>query len=268
MTELKVVILCGGTGTRLREHTEYIPKALVQIGNMPILLHIMKIYSFYGYNKFILCLGYKGEMIKDFFMNYELMSNDFRLKIGQTKETEKLTKEMDNFEITFADTGLETPTGGRIKKIEKYVNGETFFATYSDGLADINLHKLLEHHKRIGKIATLTAVNPMSPFGIVEEKDGVAVSFKEKPMLPGLINGGFFVFNSGVFDYLHENSVLEEEPLRRLTAEGQLAVHCHKGFWACMDTFKDVERLNALWKEHVMPHTDLKVNKPPWKIWD
>ena len=264
---LPVVILAGGAGMRLREHTEYVPKALIPIGNMPIILHVMKIYAHHGYNKFIVCLGYKGEMIKNFFLNHELMENDFILKFGQEKNIVNLARKIKDFEITFANTGLNTNTGGRIKKIEKYTDAENFFLTYCDGLADINARNILDFHLKTGKIATLTGVHPMSPFGAIEVENNLAVSFKEKPTLPGIINGGFFAFNRKVFDYLDDNCILEEEPLRKLTEEKQLAVFLHNGFWTCMDTHKDFERLNTLWERNYMPNIGFKGN-PPWKIWN
>lgn len=230
---MKVVLLCGGMGTRLREQTEFMPKPLVEIGGMPILQHIMKIYSHYGHNEFVLCLGYKGDMIKEYFKN-------------------------SDWNITFADTGLETNTGGRIKKIEKYVDGDTFMCTYGDGVSNIDLNKLLEQHEKMAKIATLTAIHPMSRFGIIETEDGLVKSFKEKPRLDGIINGGFFVFNKDVFDYLDDNSVLEQEPLKNLSKDNQLAVYEHQDFWECMDTFKDAKELNQMWDS----------GNVPWRIWE
>jgi len=247
MERIPVVILCGGKGLRLREYTDLLPKALVPVGKMPIILHVMKIYAQQGFNKFILCLGYKGDMVK----NYFTKSEDVR-----------------DFEITFADTGLETNTGGRIKKIEKYIDNDNFFATYCDGVADIDLHTLYNHHKKANKIATLTAVHPISPFGMIEIEDGLVRSFKEKPTLPSLINGGFFVFNQKIFNYLAENSVLEDEPLKKLALDEQLAAFSHDGFWACMDTYKDVERLNGIWETGYMPLGYLHFKKAPWKIWE
>jgi len=268
--KIPVVILCGGKGLRLRLYTDITPKALVPIGDLPILVHIMKMYSHQGFNKFILALGYKGKQIKDYFMNYLWISENFKLNLTSSGNIQPKVidnTKLDEFDITFVDTGLETPTGGRIKKLEKYIENENFFATYCDGLADVNIRSLFDFHNKMGKVATVTAVHPMSSFGIIEIKDGLAVSFKEKPALPGVVSGGFFVFNQKIFDYLDENSVLEEETFRKLTSERQLAAYQHDGFWACMDTFKDVMRLNKLWKEHYMPHVGFK-GKPPWKIWE
>lgn len=260
MEKPKVVILCGGKGTRLREQTEFIPKALVRVGEVPVLLHVMKIYSHYGYNNFVLCLGYKGHMIKEYFMNLEWMENDFTLNLKS--KSERIINHDSNVEdwnVTFAETGLNTPTGGRIKKVEKYIENENFFVTYCDGVSNVNIRNLYESHLQKNRIVTLTVVHPTSQFGIIDVgNDGLAISFKEKPYMKGLINGGFFVFNRKMFDYLKEDSVLEEEPLRQLVKERQLAVYEHKDFWACIDTFKDVERFNDMWEK----------GHRPWVIWE
>lgn len=254
---LKVVILCGGRGTRLNEETEFKPKPLVHIGQTPILMHIMKIYSFYGFNNFILCLGYKSELIKEYFLNLDWFANDFTLQLGyKHRKILKYGPKETRWNITFVDTQEDTPTGGRIYKIKRYINEESFLLTYGDGLSNVNIDKLIKFHNSKGKIAALTAVHPMSPFGIIEIENGLVKSFKEKPRLDGFINGGFFVFNKKIFEYLDENSVLEEEPLRKLTKEKQLAVYQHNDFWACMDTYKDVDRLNKIWES----------GKAPWKI--
>ena len=179
MDKPKVVILCGGEGTRLKEETEFIPKPLVRVGNMPILWHIMKHYASYGYTDFILCLGYKGEMIKNFFLNYELMNNDFTLNLkSNTEKVINHTNYLEDWKITFADTGLKSETGTRIKKIEKYIDGDTFFMTYGDGVSDVDINKLLEHHKKMGKIATLTAIHPISKFGMIKLDDNIIEYFK------------------------------------------------------------------------------------------
>jgi glucose-1-phosphate cytidylyltransferase len=260
-----VVILAGGKGMRLREYTDTLPKALVPIGPFPVILHVMKIYAASGYRKFILCLGYRGDLIKEYFMNHEWVAHDFALKMGPTRTKEVIDLELGqlDYEITFAETGLDTPTGGRVKKVEKYVKEDNFHVTYCDGLADIDVNELADFHSKMGKIGTVTAVHAMSPFGIIEVDKGTAVSFKEKPVLPGYINGGFLVFKKDFFNYLKNDSVLEEEPLRTLAVRQQLAAFCLEEFWACMDTFKDVERLNTLWEKNYMPHTGFK-GKPPW----
>jgi glucose-1-phosphate cytidylyltransferase len=264
--EEPVVILAGGKGMRLREYTDTLPKALVPIGPHPVILHVMNIYAAYGFRNFILCLGYRGELIKEYFMNHEWTAHDFTLKMGPSRKKQVLDREETHldYEITFAETGPDTPTGGRVKKIAKYVEADNFHVTYCDDLADIDIAQLTDFHKKMSRIGTVTAVHAMSPFGIVDVDDqGVAVSFKEKPALPGYINGGFLVFKKDFFDYLTEESVLEEEPLRRLAAERQLAAYRLEKFWACMDTFKDVERLNTLWVKGYMPHTGYK-GTPPW----
>ena len=256
---MKVVILCGGMGTRLREETEYRPKPLVKIGPQPILWHIMKIYSEQGFNDFVLCLGYKGEMIKEFFVNFDWMSQDFTLDLKTGKRVPLgQNPPMEDWKITFADTGIQTNTGGRIKRIQNLIEDDVFMCTYGDGLSNVDINALLKFHQNSGKIATLTAIHPMSPFGVIEVEGGLAKTFKEKPQLDGLINGGFFVFSRGIFDYLEDNSVLEEEPLRRLAYDKQLSVYEHKGFWQCMDTFKDVERLNAMYER----------GERPWMFWE
>ena len=233
---MKTVILCGGEGTRLKELTESIPKPLVEIGGKPILWHIMKIYSYYGFNDFILCLGYKGNLIEEYFK----------------KNKEK------NWNIAFADTGLKTNTGGRIKKIEEYIDNNVFFATYGDGLANINLNELLDFHKQKNKVTTVTCVNPLSQFGIIDiDKDGLIIRFKEKPPLNQWINGGFFVFSKKIFNFINENDVLEKRPFELLAEKKEIAAYKLKDFWDCMDTFKDMQLLNNLWKE----------NKAPWKVW-
>ena len=254
----RVLVLCGGAGTRLRQETEYKPKALVEIGGRPILWHIMKLYTHAGFRDFVLALGYKGFMIKEYFLNFERMNLDFTLNLRTKAEHFWChAEEREDWTITFSDTGLGTPTGGRVHRARKYLNDATFFVTYGDGVADVDLRRLLDFHRRSGKLATLTGVHPSSPFGVIESAGGVVTSFKEKPYLEGLINGGFFVFEPGVFDYLGHDTVLEEDPLRRLAAEGQLAVYEHRGFWSCMDTFKDVERLNAMWER----------GERPWRLW-
>ncbi|MDE2589784.1 MAG: NTP transferase domain-containing protein [Patescibacteria group bacterium] len=264
---MPVVILCGGKGLRMRDYSDNVPKALVPIGGWPILLHVMKIYAHYGFKKFILCLGYKGDVIKEYFMNYEWKSGNFLLYNENSQRKVKYEKELENFEVNFVDTGLETESGARIKKIEKYIDTEDFLANYTDGLSDVNISDLYTFHKKMGKIATVTGVHQMSNFGIIEEENGIVQSFKQKPALPGWVNGGFFVFNRKIFDYLNENSNLEEETLIKLAEEKQLAIYKHEKFWTCMDTHKDVHRLNELWEKHTMPNTGFK-GLPPWKVWN
>ena len=257
----KVVILCGGKGTRLRNEVDILPKALVKIGDMPILWHIMKTYDYYGFKEFILCLGYKGEMIKQYFLTLDEMSNDFTLDLRskQQKVIHLHNSSLEEWKISFINTGLETPTGGRVKKIEPFVDADLFMLTYGDGLSDVNILDLLQFHQEKGRIGTLTAVHPATSFGTVEvDKNGIAKSFKEKPVVEGLINGGFFIFDRRFFEFLTEDSILEEEPLKELAQQGELAVFIQDGFWQCMDTFKQAELLSKMWNE----------GKRPWAIWE
>ncbi len=257
---MKVVILCGGFGTRLKEETEFKPKPLVTIGHMPILWHIMKIYSHYGYKDFVLCLGYKSNEIKNFFMTYDILKHDFTLNLGNRKSAKVYHNSnlLEDWTITFAETGLETNTGGRIKKIEKHIKDDNFFMTYGDGLADLNINELYKFHIKHKKIATLTSIQPTSRFGVLDfDKNGTVISFKEKPKLDGWINGGFFVLKKDVFDYIGENDVLEQEPIRKLAKNNQLIAFQHKGFWECMDTHRDFEMLNKIWNS----------GNVPWKVW-
>jgi glucose-1-phosphate cytidylyltransferase len=255
---MKVVILCGGKGTRMREETEFKPKPLVEIGGMPVLWHIMKIYSHYGFDEFVLCLGYKGKMIKEYFMHFEWLANDFTLELGKGKgRVTHHAHSLNDWSITFVDTGEETETGGRIKRIEKYIDGDEFLLTYGDGVADVNLRELYAFHQSHKKVVTVTGIHPPSRFGILDVKEGVAQSFREKPFLEGLVNGGFMVCNRRIFDYLDENCVLEQGPLKALASENELAVYEHSGFWQCMDTFKEVETFNRQWA----------AGQKPWVVW-
>jgi glucose-1-phosphate cytidylyltransferase len=260
MEKLKVVILCGGFGTRLREETEFKPKPLVQIGNKPILWHIMKHYSHFGFNDFILCLGYKGEMIKDYFLNYIWRANDFTINLQKINEiTTHAPGEIENWNITFVDTGKKTQTGGRIKAIEKYIKEPHFLATYGDGVSDVDIRKVVAFHKAKGKIGTLTGLHPRSKYGNVNiGNDQIVTEFKEKSVLNDLINGGFFVFKKEIFNYLKENVMLEKEPFEELAKKGQLALYKHDGYWQCMDTFKEYKELNKIWNN----------TNAPWKVWD
>lgn len=259
---MKTVILCGGYGRRLKEETEYRPKPLIKIGGMPILWHIMKIYSHYGFKEFILCLGYKGDMIKSFFLNFEELSNDFTLDL-RSKEKKISHHEnccLEDWKIHFVDTGLDTQTGGRVARIKHLIgDDENFFLTYGDGVARININELYKYHKRINKILTLTAVTPQSPYGIIEIEEGVVKTFKEKPSLQGKISGGFFVCNRKIFDYLStdENCIFEEEPMRNITKDNQLGAFELNDFWFGVDTAKHVDQLNKFWETN-----------PRWKIWD
>ncbi len=261
MSKIKVVILCGGGGTRLREETEFRPKPMVEIGKRPILWHIMKIYSRYGFNDFILCVGYKGEMIKEYFLNYDAMNNDFTVKLGNGGKIDfRGNHSEEGWSVTIVDTGEEAMTGARIKRIEKYLDAEEFMVTYGDGLANVDIKKLLKFHRDGKKLATVTGVRPASRFGEIICKDGKVIEFSEKPQSSeGHISGGFFVFKKGFLKYLsaEEDCVLEREPLERLVRENNLSMYFHRDFWYCMDTYRDYLYLKELWKN----------GKAPWRVW-
>jgi glucose-1-phosphate cytidylyltransferase len=259
---IPVIILAGGFGTRLREQTEFIPKPMVPIGTRPILWHIMKIYSFYGYKRFIICLGYKGEIIKEYFLNYRFRNSDFTINLGKNKDirVHNLHSE-DDWEVTLADTGLKAMTGARIKRIEKHIDTDRFLLTYGDGVANIDIKGLMDFHLSHGKLATVTGVRPPSRFGELITKGDRVIEFGEKPQVgSSMINGGFFVFNKGVFSYLSEDDqcILEKEPLEKLAEDGELMVCKHTGFWQCMDTLRDMNLLNEYWES----------GNVPWKIWE
>jgi glucose-1-phosphate cytidylyltransferase len=257
---IKTVILAGGLGTRLKEETEYRPKPMVEVGGRPILWHIMKTYAHYGYVDFVVCLGYRGQTIKDYFLNYEAMSSDFTIRLGTRPHlTYHNGHGEQDFCITLADTGLDTMTGGRLKRVQPYVEGDLFLVTYGDGLADVNIRDLVAFHRQHGRLATVTTVQPQSRFGVLEvDGDGTVVNFLEKPRLDGWVSAGFFVFHRRVFDYLGgHDCVLEREPLTRLAADGQLCAYPHHGFFFPMDTYRDYLQLNELWYS----------GKTPWKVW-
>lgn len=257
----KVVILCGGRGSRLGDETEYQPKPMVRVGDKPILWHIMKTYAYYGFTDFVLCLGYRGEIIKEYFLNYDVLNNDFTVKFGREKEiTTHKALEESGWSVTLADTGNNTLKGARLKRIEKYIPGDVFMVTYGDGVGNINIKELFDFHKKHGKIATVTGVRPPSLFGELLVKDNKALLFSEKPQTStGLISGGFFVFNRRLFDYLTDDDDcdFEKGPLEEIAAIGELMVYTHGGEWACMDTYRDIEYLNRLWHN----------NKAFWKVW-
>ncbi|MGI8542972.1 MAG: sugar phosphate nucleotidyltransferase [Aridibacter sp.] len=248
---MKTVILCGGKGMRLRGYGQDIPKALLEIGDNPIIWHILQLYSDFGINDFVLCLGFLGDKIKKFFIEQRMLNEDLTLNLKENKYNFLTSNNLENWKITFAETGLETNTGGRIKKIKKYLDGDDIFcATYGDGLANVDIKKLIEFHKSHGKIATLTSVIPESNFGLIKfNKDNIITEFQEKPKLEQWINGGFFVFNKEIFDYLGSNSILEKEPFEKLAKDRQLVAFKHTGFWKCMDTYKDNIEFNKLWDE-------------------
>lgn len=251
---MKVVILCGGKGTRMGQETEFRPKPLILIGGKPILWHIMKFYSSYGYNDFILCIGYKGDMIKQYFMEMYWRNNDFTLHIDGNNKIDYQTHENENWNITIIDTGLETMTGGRIKRIEKYIDEDEFMFTYGDGLSDINLKALVDYHRKKNKIATLTGVHPTSSFGLMNVEDGIVKAFREKPVLNDMVNGGYMIMNKKIFNYFpEEDCAFEEEPLVRLAKDEQLAVYEHQGFWKAIDTQKDIMFVNNMYSKGVTP---------------
>ena len=258
---MKVAILCGGLGTRLREETEFRPKPMVEIGGRPILWHIMKIYAHYGFRDFVLCLGYRGNVIREHFLNYEAMNNDFTITLGGGRGIERHgTHSEQDFRITLVDTGAETMTGGRVKRIERFIDGDTFMVTYGDGLADLDIGQLLEFHRAHGRLATVTAAHPIHRFGILDLKEnGQVQSFVEKPQSEGWMNAGFFLFERGVFDYLQggDSCIMERDPLMRLAADGQLMAFRHEGFFFAMDTYREYEALNQIWNS----------GNVPWKVW-
>lgn len=259
---MQVVILCGGLGTRLKEETEFRPKPMVKIGTRPILWHIMKIYSAFGHHDFILALGYKGEMIKEYFYHYELMDSDVTIQLGHPEKTCIYHDSIQENEwtVTLANTGESTLKGARLKKVEKYIVGNEFMMTYGDGVSDVDINALLKFHHSHGKIATVTGVNALARFGELKIAGNRVERFNEKPQSGSdFINGGFFVFNRKIFEYLStdNNCDLEVGPLEQLAQEGELMVYKHRKAWACMDTLRDMDYLNRLWHE----------NKAFWKIW-
>lgn len=258
---MKVVILAGGLGTRLMEETEARPKPMVEIGGKPILWHIMKIYETYGYNDFVLCLGYKAQSIKEYFLNYYLYNSDVTIELEKNKVDVHFSNS-ESFKVTLVDTGLLTNTAGRIKKIQKYVQDETFMLTYGDGVSDVNITNLVEFHKSHGKLATLTSIQTPGRFGNIEMDDAGNVDyFVEKPQGDGMwINGGFFVLEPGIFKYLEgdmDDIQWEKKPLIEIADDGQLSAYKHSGFWKPMDALRDRIELEELWSS----------GNAKWKIW-
>jgi glucose-1-phosphate cytidylyltransferase len=258
---MKVVIFAGGLGTRLSEETEVRPKPMVEIGGKPILWHIMKTYSHYGFNDFIICLGYKGFYIKEYFMDYYMHNSDITIELESNKVNIHYTQ-AESFKVTLVDTGLETKTAGRLQRIKRYLDNQSFMLTYGDGVTDINISELIRFHENHGKLATVSAVQPEARFGGMElgKKNEVKV-FKEKPTGDGQwINGGYFVLSPGVFDYLGEHAdkiMWEDTPLENLSKDGQLMAYKHLGFWKCMDAMRDKIELEGLWNNQ----------KAKWKVW-
>jgi glucose-1-phosphate cytidylyltransferase len=258
---MKVVILCGGYGSRIRDVTDDIPKPMIPIGPHPILWHIMKCYSYFGHNDFVLCLGYKKQAIKDFFLNYEAHTKDFTITLGKSEAIEFHTEHDEtNWRVTLADTGLDSMTGARIAKIKKYVGNDDFMLTYGDGVGDVDINKLLDFHRSHGKALTLTGVRPPGRFGELLTTGGQVTEFNEKPQSAGgRISGGYFVASPRLFDYLNDsdNLVFEQEPMRKLVADGELMVFEHDGFWQPMDTSREYSLLNDLYAK----------GNPPWVKW-
>lgn len=258
---MKTIILCGGTGTRLKEETEFKPKPMVYVGGKPILWHIMKLYASYGYNEFVLALGYKADYIKDYFLNQKAFTSDFTLdtKTHKSKFYLDHRNEVDEFKITFVDTGLETAPGERILRCKQYIDPKDkyFMVTYGDGVTDLNIKKLVAFHKKQKTIGTITGVHPRSKYGLVEvTANNVVKQFTEKPVLTDWVNGGFMVFDQRAFDYIQEGET-EHPALQRLANQKELSLYQHEDFWFCMDTYKEVEDLNKMWNS----------DAAPWKKW-
>ena len=255
---MKVVILAGGLGTRLAEETEVKPKPMVEIGGRPILWHIMKTYAHYGFQEFFIALGYKGSVVKRFFLEYYSLNGNMTLQLAHG-QVERHGKRCEDWTVHLVDTGVETQTGGRLKRLQPYLQGGTFMLTYGDGVSNVDLPALLRFHRSHGKIATVTAVRPPARFGGLVFDGDLAVHFAEKPQIgEGWINGGFFVFEPGVFDYLEGDATnLEADALPRLAAARQLGAYRHEGFWQCMDTLREKQLLESLWQ-----------GGQPWKVWE
>ena len=256
--KIPVVIFCGGQGSRMKEETEFRPKPMVSLGGKPILWHIMKAYSHFGFNDFIVALGYKGDYIKDSFINEEDFTNDFAIntKTGEKKLYKENNKKLDDFNITFVDTGLETLTGERLLRVKKYIDSDVFMATYGDGVSDINISELLKFFGDKKKAGVITGVHPKSKWGLViSDENNIIQRFEQKPQLNQYVNGGFMVFNKKVFDYINPREMIEVG-LNRMVEAQQLAVYIHNGYWSAMDTYQDVEEMNKQWKKD-----------PKWKVW-
>lgn len=259
---MQVVIFCGGQGTRLREETEMRPKPMVTIGKRPILWHIMKIYAHFGHKEFVLPLGYKGDMIKEYFLKYRAMNGDVTVDLGgeHAKIQYHDTNEEHDFKVTMAETGLDAMTGCRLARVQRHLRRETFACTYGDGLSDVDLDKVLAFHKSHGKIATVTSVRTISRFGIIKtEEGGLVTSFAEKPDTNSWINAGFFIFEPGIFDYTNddESLVLEKQVMEQLTSDGELMAYNHDGFFYAMDTYREFQQLNSMWEQ----------GEAPWVRW-
>lgn len=257
---MKVVILGGGKGTRLREASEVRPKPMVEIGGYPIVWHVMKMYARYGYRDFVICLGYLGNVVREYFLNYHAMRNDFTINLGsREKLTFHGTHDEEEWNVTLADTGLDSFTAERIDRVREYIGSEPFLVSYCDGVADLDVSALVDFHRRCGRAATLTGVRDVSRFGVIQEGDnGRVEGFKEKPQVQERINAGYFVFENSVLDRFDgETGMLEERLLPGLAGDRELSVYPHGGFWHCMDTFRDYQMLNGLWDG----------GNAPWKTW-
>lgn len=257
---MKVVILAGGLGTRISEESHLKPKPMIEIGDAPILWHIMKCYSYYGFNDFIICCGYKGHVIKEYFANYYLHRSDVTFDFTDDNSMTVHNNVAEPWKVTLVDSGLRTQTGGRIKRVEKYIDDDTFMMTYGDGVSDLNISDLLSYHNSHNKICTMTAVQPGGRYGVLElDEDSNIMNFTEKSKDDGgWINGGFMVLNRRIFDYLeNDETILEREPLEKLAREGEVVAYRHNGFWQCMDTMRDKTRLDVLLME----------NRAPWVKW-
>ena len=254
---MKTVILCGGKGTRLKEETEFKPKPMIEVGGKPLLWHIMQIYMHYGYSDFIIALGYKGEIIKDFFLNYYTTFNNFTLDSSSGKITILDGQKHKTFTVTLVDTGLETTTGGRIKRIAPFITGDEFMVTYGDGVADIDINKLVDFHHQKGSLGTISGVRKRSRFGLIKahDKNGLVLEFAQKPMMEEFLSGGFMVFKKEALKYFTDN--IMEEALVEMTKNKELSMYEHKGFWEAVDTYNELEMLNDLWGEG-----------RPWAIWE
>lgn len=257
---MKVVILAGGFGTRISEESHLKPKPMVEIGGMPILWHIMKLYSHYGYNEFIICCGYKQYVIKEYFANYYLHNCDITFDFTNENRMEIHNNMSEPWKVTLVDTGLNTMTGGRIKRIQKYIGNEPFMLTYGDGVSNININQLVQFHQDNKKLVTMSAVQIESRFGVLDMDENMVNSFREKNRADGgWINCGFMVLQPEVFNYIEgDETVFEQYPLEKLAQDGQLIAYKHENFWQCMDTLRDKEKLEKMWSEH----------KAPWKVWE
>ena len=257
---MKVVLLAGGFGTRISEESQYKPKPMIEIGDMPILWHIMKTYSSYGFDEFIICAGYKQHVIKQWFADYFLHTSDITFDFTKGNQMIIHDAHTENWKVTVVDTGLHTMTGGRLKRIKKYLGDEPFFMTYGDGVADVDIPATLEFHKSHGRLATMTAIRPESRYGMIDMVNGQVNSFREKSQSDvGWINGGFMVLDPKVLDYIDGDAdMFERAPMERLAEDGQLMCYCHEGFWQCMDTLRDKQKLESLWES----------GKAPWKLWE